>query len=73
MDTDQAERDARELTNAFQDALSNNNNVDDDAMDVDSDTNNCEGENEKDDDEVVFFDPQAQSAKEWVCDRIRRM
>jgi hypothetical protein len=68
---DQAERDVRELTSAFQDALSNNNNnVDDDTMDVDSDTNNCEEENEKDDDEAVLIDPQAQSAKEWVCDHI---
>ena len=67
MDTEQAERDAREITNAFQHALSSYNNVDDDAMDIDSDTNNCEGEDEKDDDEVVLVDPQAQSAKEWVC------
>ena len=69
MDTDQAERDARELTTAFQHALSNNNtNVNDDAMDVDSDTYNCEGEGE-DGDEVVSVDPQVQSAKEWVCVR----
>lgn len=38
-------------------------------MDVDSDTNNCEGEEGKDgdDDDVVLVGPQAQSAKEWVC------
>jgi hypothetical protein len=70
VDADQAERDARELTTAFQHALSNNStNIDEDAMDVDSDTNICEGEDEKDDgdDEGVLVDPQAQSAKEWVC------
>jgi predicted small metal-binding protein len=71
VDTDQAERDARELTTAFQHALSSNNNtdIDEDAMDVDSDTYNCEGEDEKDEgeDEVVLVDPQVQSAKEWVC------
>jgi hypothetical protein len=69
VDADQAERDARELTTAFQHALSNNStnlNVDDDAMDVDSDTYNCEGEGE-DGDEVGLVDPQMQSAKEWVC------
>jgi hypothetical protein len=72
VDADQAERDARELTAAFQHALSNNNtNVDNDAMDVDSDTYNCEGEDEGDEDgdEVVLVDPQVQSAKEWVCVR----
>jgi len=73
VDADQAERDARELTTAFQHALSNNNaNVDENAMDVDSDMNKGEGEDEDDekdddDDGVVFVDPQAQSAKEWVC------
>lgn len=70
VDAEQAERDARELTTAFQHALSNNNTIiDEDTMDVDSDTNVCEGEDEKDygDDEVVLLDPQAQSAKEWVC------
>ena len=71
VDAEQAERDARELTTAFQYALSNNsNNVDkEDAMDVDSDTNICEAEDEKDDgdNEMVLVDPQAQSAKEWVC------
>jgi hypothetical protein len=68
VDTEQAERDAREITNAFQDALLNNN---DNAMDIDSDTNNCEGEDERgdDDEEAVLVDPQAQSAKEWVCVR----
>ena len=59
VDTDQAERDARELTTAFQHALSSNNNtdIDEDAMDVDSDTYNCEGEDEKDEgeDEVTGF------------------
>jgi hypothetical protein len=71
VDADQAEHEARELTTAFQRALteSNNTNVDEDAMDVDSDTNNGEGEDENDDDEneMVLVDPQAQSAKEWVC------
>jgi predicted nucleic acid-binding Zn-ribbon protein len=72
VDADQAERDARELTTAFQHALTNNNaNVDDDVMDVDSDTYNCEGEDERDEDgdEMVLVDPQVQSAKEWVCVR----
>ena len=70
IDTDQAERDARELTTAFHNALSNDNtNADEDAMDVDSDTNNCEEEEGKDgdDDDMVLVGPQAQSAKEWVC------
>ena len=77
MDAEQAERDARELTTAFQHALSNNGtNIDEDAaMDVDSDTNICEGENEKDDDEdgVVLVDAQGQAAKEWVCIRFHGM
>ena len=70
MDADRAERDARELATTFQDALSNiGTNIDEDAMDVDSDRNICEGEDEKDDggDEMVLVDSQAQSAKEWVC------
>ena len=68
VDTDQAERDARELATAFQHALSNDNtNIDEDAMDVDSDTYNCEGEDERDKGEEVLVDPQVQSAKEWVC------
>ena len=76
VDADQAERDARELTTAFQHALSNNNtNIDEDAMDVDCDTYNCEGEDERDEgvDEVVLADPQVQSAKEWVCVRTHGM
>jgi hypothetical protein len=70
VDTDQAERDARELTTAFQHALSHSNtDINEDAMDVDSDTNNGEGEDEKDDedDEAGVVDPRVQSAKEWVC------
>lgn len=73
VDADLAELDARELTTAFQHALSNNNNnIDEDAMDVDSNANNCEGEDENDendeeDDAVVLANPRAQSAKEWVC------
>jgi hypothetical protein len=73
VDAEQAERDARELTTAFQHALSNNStNNNEDAMDVDSDTNICEGEDDGDD-EVLLVDPKAQSAKEWVCIRFHGM
>jgi hypothetical protein len=58
---------------AFQHALSHSNtNVDVDVMDVDRDTNDDEreGEKEEEEDVVGVVDPQAQSAKEWVCVRM---
>jgi hypothetical protein len=66
VNADQADCEARELTNTFQHALSHGNtDIDEDAMDVDNDTNNGEGEDDEED-EVGVVDPQVQSAKEWV-------
>ena len=74
VDADEAEHNARELTTAFQDALSHSNtDANEDAMDVDSNMHDSEGEDDKEEEvaaeveEGAVIDPQVRSAKEWVC------